>query len=506
MIDRLKPFVLAAVVVVCSLGLTAPSLAASQDELVVAMEAETSSMDPMKAWVTYGLVVSRLMYDSPINFGPNGELTPGLAEKWTAVDDLTWRFKLRPGVKFHNGYRLSAEDVKFTVERILDPANKCRFRTRYGNIDKVVVIDDLTFDIVTKKPDPLLPNRVAFFIRVVSKKWIEENGADALHKQAMGTGPFKMVSWKRKDRLVLEANTGHYLNPPKIKKLIIRPIPEVASRMAELRAGGVHIAVNIPPFAIPVLDKDPGAQVQTVMASRTMFMVMNTLIVPELQNKLVRQALNYAVDKDAIVKGIMSGLGNPVGLPAPPQISGVDKSIKPYPYDPDKARALLKEAGYPDGFALNLYSPSGRYPMDKEVVQAVADQLSKVGVKTKVNVLETQKYFRRFVKHDIAGLMLIGFGYAYADQDSMANFFLKKAAYCHYNNPDLENLIPEMRSTLDRTARYATAHKIQKIIHQECPMLFLYNLKNVYGVSTRVRGFKARSDDNLDLTDVTLTK
>jgi len=196
------------VLVVAAFMLSASLQAWAQPKgtLKVGMEAETYSMDPLAAWMGYGMVMMRQIYDTPIDFGPNGELNPRLATSWQQLDDLTWRFHLRKGVKFHNGYPLTAEDVKFSIERILDPANKCRHRGRYLTFEKVNVIDDYTFDIKTKTPDALVPNRMAFFTRVVPKKWVEENGIDGLRKHAMGTGPFKFVSWKRKDRLILEAN------------------------------------------------------------------------------------------------------------------------------------------------------------------------------------------------------------------------------------------------------------------------------------------------------------
>ena len=481
-----------------------PCRAEPSGTLVVGMEAETYSMDPLVAWMTYGMVMMREIYDTPIDFGPNGELRPRLATKWEQLDDLTWRFHFRRDVKFHNGYPMTAEDVKFSLERILDPANKCRYRSRYATVDRINVVDDYTIDIKTKAPDALIPNRMAFFVRVVSKKWVEENGVEQLRKQAMGTGPFKFVSWKRKDRLILEANTQHYATVPKVSKLIIRPIPEMASRVAELQAGSVHIITNVPPFMVGNLEKDPNNEIQKVLSLRSMFMVINTLEESPLKDKRVRQALNYAVNKEAIIDGVCSGLGKPLGLSAAYQVSGVDNSLKPYPYEPEKAKALLKEAGYANGFDLQLSSPSGRYPMDKEVVQAVADQLSKVGIKTSVNVQETQKYFKEFIAHTMKGAFLIGHALMFWDQDSLVAFVSSKASYCHYHNPEIEKLIPEMRSIMDQNARYEVAHKIQRIIHDECPMIFLYNLENVYGVSKKVSGFKARPDDHMDLWNVSL--
>ena len=506
MIARSKLLVVALTVLACVACGAAVGMAAPKGTLSVGVEAETYSMDPLVAWMTYGMVMMRQIYDTPIDFNPDGTLKPRLATKWEQTDDLTWRFHMRKGVKFHNGYPFTAHDVKFTLERILDPANKCRYRSRYSTVDKIIVVDDYTLDVKTKTPDAVLPRRMAFFVRVISKKWVEENGIEKLRKQAMGTGPFKFVSWQRKDKLVLEANTDHYQTVPKVKTLIFRPIPEMGARMAELQSGGVQIVTNVPPFMMKQLEKKPDLALQKVLSLRSMFMVLNTLKVDALKKQKVRLALNYAVDKEAIINGICSGLGKPEGLSAAPQVQGVDKKIKPYPYDPAKAKALLKEAGYPDGFQLNLFSPSGRYPMDKEVVQAVAEQLSKVGIKTKVHVMETQKYFKKFIAKELDGAFLIGHALMLWDQGLLVSFVNPKASYCHYHNAQIEKLIHKMRSIMDQKKRYEVAHKIQWMIHDEAPMIFLYNLENVYGVSKKVDGFKARADDHMDLWKVTLKK
>lgn len=494
--------VIAALAILSTFGV--PASAAPEGTLVVGMEADPYAMDPLAAWMTYGMVIMRQIYDTVIDFGPNGELNPRLATSWEQPDDLTWRFHLRKGVKFHNGYPFTAEDFKFSLERILDPENKCRYRDRYLTIDKIIAVDDHTIEIKTKTPDALLPNRLAFFVRVIPKKWVEENGVDTLRKQAMGTGPFKFVEWARKDHLTLEANTDHYQTAPKIKTLIFRPIPETASRMAELQAGGAHIVTNVPPFMVPQLEKDPNAGVQNVLSLRSIFMGINTLSVPELKDKRVRQALNYAVDKDAIIKGVLSGMGKAQGIAAAQQVHCVDKSIKPYPYDPAKAKALLMEAGYPGGFELNLFSPSGRYPMDKEVVQAVADQLTKIGIKSQVQVLETQKYFRDFTTQKLNGIFIIGHGLLFWDQDPLVSFVDPKSSYCHYHNPEVEKLIHQMRSLLKTEERCAVAHEIQQIINEEAVHLFLYNQVNSYGVSKKVNDFHARADDHMDLWQVNL--
>lgn len=486
----------------CSLAFASP---APKGTLAVGMEADTSSMDPLVAWMGYSMNMTRQIYDPLIRFGPDGKFVPCLATSFEKPDDLTLRFHLRKGVKFHNGYPFNAEDVKFTMERILDPANKCRYRSRYTAIESINVLDEYTIEFKTKTPNALLNNHIAMFVRIVSKKWVEENGVEKLRKHAMGTGAFKFVSWSRKDRLVLEANSDHFLNVPKVKKLIFRPIPEMAARMAELEAGGIQIARHVPPFMIQQLEKNPDITTVNFLTNRAIFMTMNTLNVPELKDRRVRQAINYGVDKEAIIEGITKGLGKPLGISVPLHIRGVDQSIEPYPYDPEKARALLAEAGYPDGFDLNIYSPSGRYPMDKEVAQAVGEQLSKIGIRPKVHIMETGKYFKEFIAHTLNGIFVIGHGFDMWDQDAMASFVYSGSTYSHYRNPELEEQVLKMRETMDPDARYKLAHQIQRAIHDEAVHLFLYNQEATYGLSKKVQGFVGRPDEMMDLWTVSLS-
>lgn len=474
--------------------------------MIVGMEAETYSMDPLYAWMTYGHVISCQIYDSLIDFAPDGKVRPRLAVSWQLLDDKTWRFNLRKGVKFHNGDPFTAADVKFTLERLLDPKNKARDRAHVASIEKLIIINDHTIDVKTKAPEPLLLNRLASYVHVVSKKFADEKGPETMRRHAMGTGPFRFVSWKRKDRLTLEANPGWYIAAPKVKTLIFRPIPETAARIAELQAGGVHIATYVPPFMVNQLKQGKDTDAQTVLSMRALFMVMNTLDVPELKDRRVRRALNYAVDKQAIINGLLNGQGVPLGTPAPMHVPGMDRSIKPYPHDPQKAKALLKEAGYPNGFPLNLYSPSGRYPMDKEVVQAVADQLSKFGIKPKVHVIETGTYFKRFMQHALKGICLVGDGYRMQSTERMFAWIDPKTPACYYHNNTLKEMAYKARAIMDREERHALSRKIQNMIHDEAIHLFLYNQVNSTGVSKKVKGFKPRPDGYIDLWNVSITQ
>jgi peptide/nickel transport system substrate-binding protein len=485
-------------------GSSTPALAAVDNTLVVGTEAEVQSMDPLQNWMGYSGAVSLLLYDTLVAYGAHGKLLPSLATSWENVDDLTWRFHLRRGVKFHNGYPFTAADAKFSLDRIFDPEEKCRYRSRYDSWEEVIVEDDYTLVVKTKRPDPAVAGWIAFFGNIVSKKWVEENGFEKLQKHAMGTGPFKFVSWKRKDRLTLVANEDHFNKVPKVKNLVIRPIPEVASRVAELEADGVQVITKVPMFIIPQLEKNPDTSPLVLDGVLVNFMLMDTELVPEFKDKRVRQAINYAVDKETIIKGLMQGMGNPVGFGAPSNFPGIDPDLGPYPYDPEKAKSLLKEAGYADGFDLNVFSPSHRYIMDKEATQAIAEQLSRIGIRPKVQVMDTGKYFKEWRAKRLNGLTYIGQHLVHWDQSACYGWINPKSPRCTIKNPAMEELLEDMLSTMDVKERYRKAYKLQRMMHAEATQLFLFSSKSIFGISKKVKGFNSHDGVNMELWNVSL--
>jgi peptide/nickel transport system substrate-binding protein len=233
-------------------------------------------------------------------------------------------------------------------------------------------------------------------------------------------------------------------------------------------------------------------------------MIMDTINTEPLKDKRVRQAINYAVNKKAIIKGVLSGKGIPLGTHVPRRVNGANLTIQPYPYNPDKAKSLLKEAGYADGFSLNLNTPNGRYPMDREVTLAIADQLSKVGIKAKVNAMETGSYFKGLVNKTLTGLFFIGMGSGEWDISDSLNQLPSNFVLCYYPNNEMNERVARAKQTMDLEVRYKLASEIQQIVHEEAPYLFLYNGMAIFGVSGKIENFTPRSDDMMDLWEVSL--
>ncbi len=476
-----------------------------KNTLTVAVTTDMKGLSPLLAFNVTGIMMQRHVYDSLVHFGPDGKINPRLAVSWELLDDKTWRFHLRQGVKFHNGYPFTATDVKFTLEWLLDPRNRWNFGSYFASYDTIEVIDSHTIDIKTKIPDPLLPNVLAAFVGIVSKETFEENEKQGVRHHAVGTGPFEFVSWEPNDRLTLTAVSDWYLPPPKVETLVFRIIPEMGTRVAELQTGGVDIITDVPPFMVATLEDDDDIDVQSIESLRAMHIIMDTTNVAALRDKRVRQALNYAVDKEAIVEGVLGGMGTPLGTHVPLRIA--ERSgplLEPYPYDLEKARALLTEAGYSDGFPLNLYTPNGRYPMDRQVVLAVADQLGKAGIDTKVHVMESGTYISKLIGREFEGIYLIGMASRDWDISHSLNELDPSSFLSFHPDQSLWETVKRTKATMDAGKRSEAAYEIRKIVHEDAIYLFLYNVKGIYAVSKEVVGFRAPSDEMMDLWTVSV--
>jgi peptide/nickel transport system substrate-binding protein len=347
-------------------------------------------------------------------------------------------------------------------------------------------------------------NKLGSFPRVVPKKYIEEKGLDHFRANPVGTGPFKFVKWVPKGELVMAANEAWWGGAPKVKRLVFRSVPETASRVSELQAGGAHIVTGVPAFMTPGLAKSKDLEIQSPTSLRVVFFPINALTEGPLKDKRVRQALNYAIDKKAIIEGILKGKAIQTSTIVSPLVFGYDETINPYPYDPAKAKALLKEAGYEKGLKLTVNSPSGRYPNDKEVAGAVNEMLKKVGIETNLQIQESGTYVAKFIKHELDGIFLIGMMYPYYDVDSSYAFLDPANPWCHYHNQEIHSLVRQAQATMDADKRKLMASQVQKRMYEEATHIFLYNQIDHYGVLKKVKAFKARQDDYMDLSDVHL--
>lgn len=392
--------------------------AASAHELKIGIGLETSSIDPMFSTISSNAMVARNFFDTLVLQDEHQRLQPGLALTWQAITPTIWEFRLRPGVKFHDGSDFTAEDVAFSLRRApeVNPTVGA-FRVYTRQIVKVDVVDHLTIRTHSAAPYPLMPYDMSV-VPIVSHR-IGENVASAdfdSGKAAIGTGPFRFVEWIPGNRIVMMRNEEYWGPKPAWERVIISPMQNETARLAALLAHDVDLIEGPPPSAMAMLRARADIRLAQTAYYRLEYLGMDTYsdrapFVTDLagngldknpfKDLRVRKAIMKAIDRDALVNSINEGMGIPAGQLLPDGVFGTSPKLKPEPYDPEGARRLLAEAGYPDGFAVTLHGPSGRFVNDAKITVAVGRMLSRIGVVAKVETLPVAIFKTRLGKYEM---------------------------------------------------------------------------------------------------------
>jgi peptide/nickel transport system substrate-binding protein len=356
-------------------------------DLVVAQGGDISKFDPHMSTSSNEIRWTLNIFDNLVSRHPDGKLYPGLATEWKLTNPTTWTFKLRQGVKWHNGDPFTSADVKYSFERTWDPNVKSRVNTVFTTVERVEAPDPHTVVFTTKKPDPLLAARTAFYGgQIVPKKYLEAVGGDTFNAKPVGTGPVRFVSWTKDDRCVLEANPDYFGGKPDFDRLIVRPIPELAPRIAALLKGEVDIITQLPPDHGERVAANPSTRVVGALYAGLYVLAVNSKV-PPLDNPLVKQALSLGVDRDIIVKELWRGRGIVPNSQIAKGDNHWDASLPPLAYDPKTARERLKKSGY-KGEEVVIETTSGYTANDKPMSEAIVAMWRDIGVNAKVEILE----------------------------------------------------------------------------------------------------------------------
>jgi peptide/nickel transport system substrate-binding protein len=378
---------------------------------------------------------------------------------------------------------------------VLNPDQKARWRWAFADIERVDVVDPLTVRIATKVPFPTLVTNLAFCMPIVPPRYVREKGDVHVATNPVGTGPFKFVRWRKDDELVLEANEGYWRGAPKVKTLIFKPIPDESTRVAALMTGQVDVARGVPPSLVKQIDDNPRTRVAKVPSALNIHVILDTLKDGPLRDRRVRQAINHGVDKDGIIRSILEGNGGAVGGPLTPVMFGFAPDVKPYPYDPERARRLLSEAGFAQGISLTLNSPNGRYLKDKEVNEAIAGQLGKIGVRTQVVTHEWGAYVSKW-PDGLVPMYMIGWAGTW-DADGILYPLLRSGQrFSRWSNPDFDAVIDKARRTLDPAERVKLYRQASQLAHDDAPWLFLFHGMDIYGVNRALVDWEPTSDES----------
>lgn len=462
--------------------------------LRIGMGAIATDLDPHMQVQAYARTTYSAIFDALTQMDVRGQVQPALATSWKQKGDLRWQFKLREGVSFHNGEKFDAESVKFTIDRIVNPASKARTRSWISLVKGAEVVDDYTVDIFTTQPDPILPQRLAV-IYIVPAKYMAQVGADAFSAKPIGSGPFRVKAWAKDEYTTLEAVATAWRAIPKVAQVNLLMMPEEAARIAALKAGDIDIVQGVPPDQAEALKKD-GFSIISGKVGRMIVVNLRSAIDGPLKSRQVRQALNYAVDKQAIVNHLMKGYAER----AKGQIVGSDgfgynAKILEYPYDPAKAKQLLSEAGYSNGFTLKMNGTQGAFQYDKETIEAVMSYLGKVGVKVELRINEPAIHSKLAWDGTHAPAWFHAWNYFPAMDADFALFWFESThpVKIHASN-EFDRLFRESRVMLDREKRRAKLQQIMEVLREDPPAIYLFQPHEVFAASPKVQGLATRSD------------
>ncbi|WP_112324369.1 ABC transporter substrate-binding protein [Oceanibium sediminis] len=447
-------------------------------------------------------IVESLFWQNPAS----GEIEPLLATVVEMVSDTEALLTLREGVSFTNGEPMNADAVVHSIEIFMDEEQTPAYARVSDLFESVEKVDDLTVRITLSDTFPAFMLALSQISVVPPSHW-NEVGLEAYGQQPIGTGPFVFESWTRDDRLVMSANADYWGDAPDgITELVWRPVPEDAARLAGLQTGEFQIVKDLPVSSIPTLENDDSVSLITVPSYRIYQIGLASQEQHEspLQDVAVRQALNYAVDSQLIIDALFFGRAIPLNgqVLREPQ-PGYNPDLGDYGYDPERARAMLAEAGYPDGFEIDFKCPSGRYAQDREVCEAVAGMLAEVGVTANLIMLEPGEFLRQLRTMELAPMYFVGL----APQDDpgfQASQYLSEWRYSPIANEEMDELILAGATEADPESRAQIYRDLMALMHEQAPIIFLYGGVDIYGTDARITGLEPRGDGRMFFYNVEL--
>lgn len=495
--------IIATVFAACAPAPAAPaaSTAAANTTITIAQGTGPVSMDPLKDSTLAMQAIYRTVYECLTATDGHGKVTPQLAESWSSVSDTTTQFKLRKNVKFSDGEPFDANTVAFTVKRMQDSKEASTKLAILSDVVRVDIVDPYTVNIITKGYSPFLLVNLSQLYMVPPKYTADKGDAAAL--APVGTGPYKVTEFTRDERVIVEARPDYWGPQPKVQKIVWRVIPEASTRIAALQSGDVDMISNVPADSIQTL-KNGGLTVAAGGAGLSMVLHLNTLAKGPLQDARVRRALNYAVDKESIVKNVLLGYGKVLDgqLPAVDDF-GHNPALKAFPYDPAKAKQLLAEAGYPNGIDLQFAASSGRYLKDKETAEAIVSEMAAANIRVKLTLQEAGAFFEKARSGHCCDLFMIGwFASPQFDADKVLSWFSSSSPYSYWHDAQFDTLLNQAREQKDQSKRQQLYDQATQLMYDQAPGVFLFEEDVIYAVGKKLAYWKPRPDDIIRYEDL----
>ena len=477
-----------------------PAPEGPEGTLTMALATFPNSIDRPQAAERNASNTSQQMWDSLLWVNEEGELEPALAESYEISEDGTeYTFYLRDDVVFHNGEPFNADSVVLTWERAANADYEYSYY--FTNADSVEKIDDYTVKVTTPEPDSTFLRLMADYWAMIPPRYYEEVGEEGFVEQPIGTGPFMFVEWVKGDHITMEANPNYWREGlPKVQNLIFRPIPESATRVAAIQTGEVDVVGRLSSEEAQSLLGVPDVKVIRYPSTRIYYIAFNNLTTgldQPTEDPLVRQAMNYAVDVDAIVDALFDGFGQrATGYVADGEMGfGV---VEPFPYDPEKAKELLAEAGYPDGFEMDFACPAGAYIFFEQVCEAVQGYLLDVGIETNLEIMESGQYWEQEAEKQLPPL----FGDSWSSTLGEAYNRLYgalggwDASYSSWSDPTIDQYLADIETAIDFQERKKLYEDLQVYMQEDPPFIYLYQLMTFEAINTRVQNYTPRGAED----------
>jgi len=497
--------------------------AVNASELTIGLASEPTAMDPHFHNLGPNNSMATHIFESLVEQDEKQLLIPGLALSWRPLDDTTWEFKLRSDAKFHDGTPFTADDVLFSFERAPNVEGSPSSFATYTKGKTLVKVDDHTIHIKTERPYPLMPVDVAQ-IRIVSKK--HGQGAKTADynsgKATIGTGPYKFVEYVPGDRIVLERNEAYRGDKPEWTRVTFKAIKSGPSRVAAVLAGDVDMIEQTPTVDIEMLKNDPRVALSQGVSNRVIYLHLDhdrddspdvlandgSKVKNPLKDQRVRVAISKAINRDAIVSRVMEDVAVKAGQLLPEGFFGRSKTLEPVAYDPEGAKKLLAEAGYPDGFKIKIHGPNDRYINDAKIAEAIGQMLTRVGIKTEVITMPRSVYFKRASRGGPNGtpefsFVLVGWGAGTGEPSSplksLIHTYDKSRGFGasnrgRYSNPEVDKLIEDALATVDDAKRAEILAKATEVSLQDVAIIPLHYQVNTWAARKGLK-YRSRTDE-----------
>lgn len=489
-----------------STGTDTPSASGGgSNNFVYAAGTEPTTFDPQFITDVNTARATMQIFETLVRWDENANIAPLLAESWTTSDDgLAWTFKLREGVTFHDGTPFNAEAAAYTFERILAEETGSPRRTAAEQISEIRVDSEYELTLITFEPfGAFLPQLTNYNLCILSPTAAKDLATFA--EKPVGTGPLMLKEWQRGSYVTMTKYDGYWGEKSTVDELKFIFVPEDASRVMMLQTGEADIISGLPPIQVQTLEADPNCEPVIATGYRTIYVGIN-LRKPIFQDVKVRHAIQHAIDRQSIIDNVLSGIGKyPVGIEST-VITMSAQDLPDYEYNPEKSKQLLAEAGYPDGFKTVLYSPEGRYPMDKQVAEVVQGMLKEVGIDAEIRILDWAAYQAATTAGEETELFLLGKGCPSGDPDYDLSLCLMTGGGMNntgYSNPDVDTWMAEQQKTVDQSVRADRLYKAQAQAHADSPMAVLYYEEQTFGKRANVGGFIAWPNEMLDMRYLT---